>query len=401
MLHKNRLFTPGPTPLLPAAQTAMASFTAHHRTADFRELYQRVLADMKEFIGTQNDVLVLACSGTGVMEASVSNLTSPCDKVLVLTAGKFGERWTGLAKAFGCNVEVLAAPYGETFSLNEIRAKLTPDVRVVFVQATESSTGARHDLEGIAKIVRANGNSNKDDTVLVVDAITGLGTTHLDVDGWGVDVTIGGSQKALMIPPGLAYCSVSERAWRRMNTTTSPRFYFDLRKERKSAAKGESAYTPATSLFAALGAALEFIRRMGNGDVATGREVLVDNAELCAAMTRAGAQALGLKLYAASPAAALTAICSPDGVDSGTIIKDFRETFDAVVANGQGEMKGQLFRIAHIGYYDYLDTIGILGALEHVLARATGKAVEYGSAVRAAQEVYAHGLSGKRQLVGA
>jgi aspartate aminotransferase-like enzyme len=397
MLHKNRLFTPGPTPLLPAAQTAMASFTAHHRTADFRALFQRVLADMKEFIGTHNDVLVLACSGTGVMEASVTNLTSPGDKVLVLAAGNFGERWTGLAKAFGCKVDVLSAPYGATFSLDDIRAKLTPEVRVVFVQATESSTGARHDVEGIAKLVRANG----DDTLLVVDAITGLGTTHLDVDGWGVDVIIGGSQKALMIPPGLAYCAVSERAWRRMETTTSPRFYFDLRKERKSAAKGESAYTPATSLFAALGAALEFIRGMGNGDVAKGREALVDNAELCAAMTRAGIQAVGLKLFATSPAAALTAIRSPAGIDSGKIIKEFRESFDAVVANGQGEMKGQLFRIAHIGYYDYLDTIGILGALEHVLARATGKAVEYGSAVRAAQEVYARGLSGKRQLVGA
>ncbi len=389
MLRKNRLFTPGPTPLLPAAQAAMASFTAHHRTADFRALYQRVLADMKEFVGTRNDVLVLACSGTGVMEASVSNLTSPGDKVLVLTAGKFGERWTGLAKAFGCNVDVLTAPYGATFSLNDIRAKLTPDVRAVFVQATESSTGVRHDVEGIAKIV----HGNIEDALLVVDAITGLGTTHFDVDGWGVDLIIGGSQKALMIPPGLAYCAVSERAWRRMDTTTSPRFYFDLRKERKLAAKGESAYTPATSLFAALGAALDFIRGMGNGDVAKGREELVDNAELCAAMTRAGAQAVGLKLYATSPAAALTAICAPEGIDSGTIIKEFRESFDAVVANGQGEMKGQLFRIAHIGYYDYLDTIGILGALEQVLARATGRAVEYGSAVRAAQEEYAHGLS--------
>ena len=396
MLRKNRLFTPGPTPLLPAAQTAMASFTAHHRTADFRALFQRVLADMKEFIGTKNDVLVQACSGTGVMEASVSNLTSPGDKVLVLTAGKFGERWTGLAKAFGCNVDVLSAPYGETFSLEDIRARITPDVRAVFVQATESSTGARHDVRGIAKIVRANG----DDTLLVVDAITGLGTTHFDVDGWGVDVIIGGSQKALMIPPGLAYCAVSERAWRRMDTTTSPRYYFDLRKERKSAAKGESAYTPATTLFAALGAALGFVRGMGNGDLAKGREALVDNAELCAEMTRAGAQALGLKLYAASPAAALTAICSPEGIDSGMIVKEFRETFDAVVANGQGEMKGQLFRIAHIGYYDYLDTIGILGALEHVLGRVTGKTVAYGAAVRAAQEVYARGLS-KRQLVGA
>jgi aspartate aminotransferase-like enzyme len=396
MLRKNRLFTPGPTPLLPAAQTAMASFTAHHRTADFRALFQRVLLEMKDFVGTKNDVLVLACSGTGVMEASVTNLTSPGDKVLVLTAGKFGERWTGLAKAFGCDVEVHSVPYGETFSLNDIQAKLSSDVRAVFVQATESSTGVRHNVEGIAKIVRANG----DDTLLVVDAITGLGTTHLNVDGWGVDVIIGGSQKALMIPPGLAYCAVSERAWKRMETTSSPRFYFDLRKERKSAAKGESAYTPPTSLFAALGAALEFIREMGNGDLAKGREALVDNAELCAEMTRAGARALGLKLYAASPAAALTAICSPGGIDSGKIIKEFRESFDAVVANGQGEMKGQLFRIAHIGYYDYLDTIGILAALEHVLGRVTGKAVEYGASVRAAQEVYARGLSRPQQLVG-
>src|SRR3984957_9741920 len=275
MLRKNRLFTPGPTPILPAAQTAMASFAMHHRTADFRALYSRVLADMKDFIGTQNDVLVLASSGTGVMEGSVSNLTSPGDKVLVLTAGKFGERWTGLAKAFGCNVEVLSVPYGQTFSLDEIRAKVTPEVRAVFVQATESSTGTRHDVEGMAKIVRASG----DGTLLVVDAITGLGTTHLDVDGWGVDFIIGGSQKALMMPPGLAYCAVSDRAWKRMDTTASPRYYFDLRKERKSAARGESAYTPATSLFAALGAALEFVRGMGNGDLAKGREALVNNAE--------------------------------------------------------------------------------------------------------------------------
>ena len=398
MLRKNRLFTPGPTPILPAAQTAMASFAMHHRTADFRALYTRVLADMKDFIGTRNDVLVLASSGTGVMEGSVSNLTSPGDKVLVLTAGKFGERWRDLAKAFGCVVEVLSAPYGETLSLDDIRKKLTPDVRAVYVQATESSTGARHDVKGIAKLVRAQG----DETLLVVDAITGLGTTHFDVDGWGIDVIIGGSQKALMIPPGLAYCAVSERAWKRMETAKSPRYYFDFRKERKAAAKGESAYTPATSLFAALGAALDFIRQMGNGDLVAGREALVNNAELAAEMTRAGAQALGLKLFAAaSPAAALTAIQSPAGTDSSAIVKEFRESFAAVVANGQGEMKGKLFRIAHLGYYDYLDTIGILAALEHVLASVTGKPVEYGAAVRAAQEVYARSAAEKRQPVGA
>jgi aspartate aminotransferase-like enzyme len=389
MLRKTRLFTPGPTPILPAAQTAMASFAMHHRTAEFRSLYSRVLADMKDFIGTRNDVLVLASSGTGVMEGAVSNLTSPGDKVLVLTAGKFGERWRDLAQAFGCRVEVLSAPYGETFALDEIRQKLAPDIRAVYLQSTESSTGARHDVKRIAQLLR----EVADDTLLVVDAITGLGTTHFEVDHWGIDLIIGGSQKALMIPPGLAYCSVSERAWKRMESAKSPRYYFDLRRERKAASKGESAYTPATSLFAALGAALDFIRRMGDGDLVAGRKALVDNAELAAEMTRAGAHALGLKLFAPSaPAAALTAIQSPAGVDSGAIVKQFREGFAAVVANGQGEMKGQLFRIAHLGYYDYLDTVGIVAALEHVLAGVTGQSVEYGAAVRAAQQVYARSL---------
>ncbi len=398
MLRKNRLFTPGPTPILPAAQTAMASFTAHHRTADFRALFSRVLADVKDFIGTRNDVLVLASSGTGVMEGSVSNLTSPGDKVLVLTAGKFGERWSELAKAFGCVVEVVSVPYGQTFPLDEVRQKFTPDIRCVYVQATESSTGARHDIQGIAALVRKTGH----DTLLIVDAITGLGTTHFEVDPWGIDVIVGGSQKALMIPPGLAYCAISERAWHRMETTRSPRYYFDFRKERKAAAKGESAYTPATSLFAALGAALDFVREMGDGSLAEGRDRLIENAELSAEMTRAAMKALGLNLFSqASPAAALTAVEPPTGIDSGAIVKHFREDFGAVVANGQGEMRGKLFRIAHLGYYDYLDTVGIVAALEHVLASVTGRAVEYGAGVRAAQEVYAKHLQAKSAVLSA
>ena len=385
MLKKNRLFTPGPTPLLPSAQNAMASYGAHHRTAEFRALFTRVLTDTQEFIGTKNDVLVLSSSGTGFMEASVSNLTSPRDHVLVLTAGKFGERWTSLAKAFGCVVETVTAPYGQTFTLEDIRRKLTPAIRCVYVQATESSTGARHDVEAIARLLR----STAPEALLIVDAITGLGTTRIDVDGWGIDVIIGGSQKALMIPPGLAYGAISDRAWQRMDTTTSPRYYFDLRKERKSAAKAETAYTPATSLFAGLAAAFDFIRQMGNGSLAAGRDALVANAELCAAMTRAGVEALGLKLFApSSPAAALTAVAAPAGTDSTAICKRFRDQFGAVVANGQAEMKGQLFRIAHIGYYDYLDTVGVLAALEQVISESTGKQVEFGSAVRAAQKVY-------------
>jgi aspartate aminotransferase-like enzyme len=388
MLRKNRLFTPGPTPLLPSAQTAMASYGMHHRTADFRALFTRVLADLKEFIGTLNDVLVLTSSGTGLMEAAVSNLTSPGDKVLVLTAGKFGERWTSIAKAFGCVVESVTAPYGETLSLDEVRRKLTPDIRCVYVQATESSTGARHDVEAIAKLVRT-----LPDALFIVDAITGLGTTRIDVDAWGIDVIIGGSQKALMIPPGLAYGAISERAWQRMETTTSPRYYFDLRKERNAAAKAETSYTPATSLFAGLAASLDYVLQMGDGNLAAGRDVLIANAEMCAAMTRAGVQALGLKLFAASsPASALTAVAAPAGADSTAICKRFREQFGAVVANGQAEMKGQLFRVAHIGYYDYLDTIGVLAALEHVIADLTGGKVEFGCAVRAAQEVYARSV---------
>jgi aspartate aminotransferase-like enzyme len=384
MLKKNRLFTPGPTPLLPSAQTAMASYAMHHRTADFRALFTRVLADLKEFIGTKNDVLVLTSSGTGLMEASISNLTSPGDRILVLTAGKFGERWISLAKAFGCVIETVTAPYGETFSIDAIRASLTPDIRCVYVQATESSTGARHDIEAIAKLV-----GSLPDTLLVVDGITGLGTTHLDVDAWGIDVIIGGSQKALMIPPGLAYGAISERAWLRMETTKSPRYYFDLRKERKAAAKAETSYTPATSLFAGLATALDYVRQMGDGNLAAGRDALIANAELCAAMTRAGVQALGLKLFSpSSPAAALTAVAAPAGTDSNIICKRFRDQFGAVVANGQAEMKGQLFRIAHIGYYDYLDTVGVLAALEHVIAETTGNKVVFGSAVGAAQETY-------------
>jgi aspartate aminotransferase-like enzyme len=384
MIKKNRLFTPGPTPLLPVAQTAMAAYGAHHRTAEFRALFTRVLADVKEFIGTKNDVLVLTSSGTGFMEASVSNLTSPGDRVLVLTAGKFGERWTALTKAFACAVETVTAPYGETFSLEDVRHKLTPGTRCVYMQATESSTGARHDVGAIATLVRA-----MPDTLLVVDAITGLGTTTLDVDGWGIDIILGGSQKALMIPPGLAYGAVSERAWQRMETTKSPRYYFDLRKERKAAAKAETASTPATALFAGMAAALDYIRQMGDGNLAAGRDALIANAELCAAMTRAGVEALGLKLFAPTcPASALTAVAAPEEADSNIICKRFREQFGAVVANGNAEMKGQLFRIAHIGYYDYMDTIGVLAALEHVIAEVTGRKIEFGCAVRAAQKAY-------------
>jgi len=387
MIQKTRLFTPGPTPLLPAAQFAMAAADIHHRTAEFRALYTRVLAQMKDFVGTRNDVIILSSSGTGAMEAAVSNLTSPGDRVLVLTAGKFGERWTGLAKAFGCEVDVVSAPYGQTFSLDQVKAALKLETRAVFMQSSETSTGVRHCVPAVAKLLQ----ETHSEALLVVDAITGLGTTHLDMDALGVDVLIGGSQKAVMIPPGLSYLAISQRAWDRMEATYNPRYYFDLRKERKNARNGESAYTPAVALIAALGAALDYIAGQAGGDLMAGRKKLIENAETLAAMTRAAVQALGMELFAPDcPSAATTAVNAPAGVDSGVIVKELKSRFGAIIANGQGEMKGKIFRIAHLGFFDYLDTIALIGALEQVVAKSfPSPGFAFGNGLIAAQKVFA------------
>ena len=394
MIRKTRLFTPGPTPLLPAAQFAMAAADMHHRTAEFRALYTHVLTQLKKFVGTEaGDVVILSSSGTGAMEAAMSNLTSPGDRVLVLTAGKFGERWTALAKAFGCEVDVVSAPYGQTFSLDEVKAGLKLETRAVFMQATETSTGVRHCTPGVAKLLKDEGS----EALLVVDAITGLGTTHLDMDEWGIDVLIGGSQKAVMIPPGLSYLAVGPRAWDRMEATYNPRYYFDLRKERKNARLGESAYTPAVALIAALGAALDWIAGQAAtadkpaGDIVEGRRMLVDNAETIAAMTRAALVALGLKLFAPdAPSAAATAVLAPEGVDSGLFVKELKSRFGAIITNGQGEMKGQLFRVAHLGFFDYMDTIALLGAIEQVVVKSVPQlGASFGKGLIAAQQCYA------------
>jgi aspartate aminotransferase-like enzyme len=390
MISKTRLFTPGPTPLFPAAQFAMAAADMHHRTPEFRALFSKVLKQLQAFIGTTNDVVILTASGTGAMEAAVSNLTNAGDTVLVISAGKFGERWVSLTKAYGCKVRTVSAPYGQTVSLDEVRAQLTPEVRAVFVQATETSTGARHCIPALAELVRGT------DALLVVDAITGLGTTHLEADA--VDVIIGGSQKALMIPPGLAYLAASERAWKRMDTTNQPRYYFDLRKEHKSNAKGEASYTPSVALIAAMGASLDYFAGLGGGDVSEGRRLLVDNAERCAAMTRAAMLAIGLKLFAPlAPCAATTAVLAPEGIVSGDIVKRFKADFGGILSDGQGdEMKGKIFRISHLGYVDYVDTMGIVGGLEQVLERMRPGRFPLGAGLTAAQRVDLEWRAGKR-----
>jgi aspartate aminotransferase-like enzyme len=386
MIRKTRLFTPGPTPLLPAAQFAMAAADIHHRTPEFRALFQKVLAQLKIFVGTRNDVLLLSCSGTGAMEASVSNLTSPGDRVLVLSAGKFGERWAELTKAFGCQVDLVEASYGQTFDLAEVRKALKPQHKAIYMQASETSTAVSHDVEAVAKLC----SEVAPNTLLVVDGITGLGTTHFDVDGWGIDILIGGSQKAVMIPPGLAYLSVSEKAWAAMESSSNPRYYFDLRKERKNQGKGETAFTPAVALVAGLGAALDYIAGQAGGDLEKGRIALVDNARTNAAATRAGLVALGFTLFApTSPSAAATAVVVPEGMDSSDVVKALKTRFALVIANGQGTMKGKIFRVAHLGFFDYLDTVALLGAMEHIAKDTLKLPVEYGQAVAAAQKVYA------------
>jgi aspartate aminotransferase-like enzyme len=376
-IRKQRLLTPGPTPLLPAALHAMMGSDIHHRTEDFRKLYKAVLSDLKEVMGTSNDVLVLVASGSGGLEAAASNFFSPGDEVLVCSAGKFGERWVDIMKAWGMKATVLSASYGDVVKPESVEAALTANknIRGVFVQASETSTGAAHNVRAMAEAIR------KTDAIFVVDAITGIGTMPLDIDGWGLDVVIGGSQKAFMIPPGLAFVSISPKAWALAETGKAPHFYFDLKKEKKNAVNGESAWTPNTSLLLALSEALRYIKQLGMPN-------LVENAQMLARATRAAAVALGLELFSSSPASSVTALRPPAGMDSGVIVKEFRNRFNAIIANGQGTMKGQIFRIAHLGFFDFHDLFAVIAELELILA-ANGHTVEFGKGVAAVQNVYA------------
>jgi aspartate aminotransferase-like enzyme len=355
----------------------MMASDIHHRTEDFRSVYRSVLADLKEVMGAP-DVLLFAASGTGAMEASVSNLFSRGDKVIVCSAGKFGERWAEIAKAYGLEANVLKSEYGDAVTPERVQAALAaaPDTKGVFVQASETSTGAAHDLRAMARAVA------KTPAIFVVDAITGLGTMPLDINGWGLDVVIGGSQKAFMVPPGVAFLSLSPKAWKHAETATLPHYYFDFKKEKKNGDKGESSWTPSTAIILALGEALRYVKQVGMAN-------LIENAQMLARATRAAVQELGLELFApASPGASVTAVKAPRGLDSGVIVQEFRDRFGAIIANGQGSMKGQIFRIAHLGYFDFPDLFAVIAGLEIIL-NANRYPVKFGSGVAAVQNVYA------------
>ena len=389
-IKKQRLLTAGPTPLYPKALQAMMGADLHHRTQDFREVVLSTTAGLKSALGTANDVLILTASGTGAMEASVTNCFSPGDRAIVCSAGKFGERWLEMTKAYGLDVVPLSAPYGSSVEADAVAQALAanPGVRGVFVQASESSTGAAHDVEAMGRAIQ----SIAPEALFVVDAITGIGTMPLEIDAWGLDLVVGGSQKVFMIPPGLAFLSISPKAWARMETAKLPRYYFDLRRERKNAAKGESSWTPATSLILGLAEVLKYIETFGPGR--QGLDKLVENAQHLAAATRVAATTLGLELFAPGrPSAAVTAICPPKGLDSGVIVKEFRNRFGSIINNGQGEMKGKIFRIAHLGYFDIVDLFGIVAQLELIL-EANGYPVKLGAGVAAVQKYYAQHAAG-------
>jgi aspartate aminotransferase-like enzyme len=379
MIRKERLFTPGPTALHPEVIRAMSRPIIHHRTDEFRAMFKSCSQGLKDFFRTSDDVLVLASSGTGAMEAAVVNTLSPGDKMLALVAGNFGERWQKLGDAHGMKVQVVEAAWGEAVSAEAVAAALDkdPQIRGVFVQLNESSTGAAHDIEAIAKVTR-----NRPDVLLVVDAISGAGAIKLETEAWGVDVVVVGSQKALALPPGLAFLSANKKAWDRIEATKAPRFYFDLRKEKKSQVNGETAFTPAITLVVALKAALDFVESIG------GVQAMVQNAGTLAGMTRAYAKALELPLVAPKAHGdALTALYPPAGVDSGAIVKGLKADFASTVAGGQGLLKGKIFRVAHLGYYDTTDILGLLSTLEILLSRL-GHKFEPGKGMAAAQQEY-------------
>jgi aspartate aminotransferase-like enzyme len=376
-MKKYQLMAPGPTPVPSEVLLAMAQPILHHRTPEYEALFVEVRAGLKRLVQTSQEVIPLACSGTGAMEAAVVNTLSAGDPVIVVTAGKFGERWIELARAYGVEVVELRAPYGETVPAERLAETLKahPRAQAVLAQHSETSTGVLHDVRGYAAVTRST------DAILIVDAVSSLGIADLPMDAWGVDVVVAGSQKGLMLPPGLGFCALSDKAWAKNTTSRLPKYYFDLAAERKTVVKNEAHFTPAVSLVVGLRTVLDMLEREGLANVFKRHDRL-------ARATRAGAEALGLGLFCkATPSPAVTAVLAPPGVSSEQIVTAYSKTHNITIAGGQGEMKGTLFRLGHMGYAAEFDVIVALAALEQVLADL-GQPVDFGAGVRGAQKVF-------------
>ncbi len=376
-MPKYRLLTPGPTQVPEQALLALARQIVHHRTPEFRSLLAEVLDGLKYVFQTKNDVLVLTSSGTGAMEAAVANLVPRGGKAIVLESGKFSERWRLICEAFGIEAVRHELPWGEPFLADDVARLLRrhPDTVAVYGTLSESSTGVGHDIEAIGRVVAPT------PILLVVDAISGAGAMECHTDAWGIDVLVVGSQKALMGPPGLAFLAVGPAAWKQIESFSRPAFYFDLVAYRKALGEPDTPYTPAIPLVAALAETLRAIR-------AEGIEKVWARAKVLARATRAGIEALGLKLVARRPADSLTAAYFPEGVDGKTFLRRLETRFGVKLAGGQGPLKGRTFRIGHFGLIDELDILSALAAIELVLAEM-GQPVKLGTGVAAAGRVIA------------
>jgi len=379
MAEKRYLLTPGPTPVPPEVLAALAKPVIHHRERDYREIYERCLARLREVYRTEHDVLVFTTSGTGAFESAVANLTSPGDRQLVLSAGNFGERWAGMVQAFGADLVHVRLEWGETPEPEDLRSALEDagDVRVVYLTHSETSTGVVCDVQALTAVAKEAG------ALVVVDGVSSLGAVPLETDAWGIDVVVSGSQKALMCPPGVAFASVSPAAREAASQATATRYVLDWERTRKAQAKLDAPFTPAISIVRALDVALGLL-------LEEGLEAAFDRHARLGRACREGAKAMGLELFSPDEerSAVVTAIRTPDGVDATEIVSALRDRFGITIANGQGDLKGKIFRIGHIGWFDVFDITTALAAVELALADA-GAEIERGVAVTRALEAWA------------
>lgn len=377
MQKKYYLLAPGPTPVPPKVLAAMSEPIIHHRAPAFVRVLGEVREGLKYLFQTKQEVLLFSSSGTGAMEGAVTNALCRGDKALVVRGGKFGERWAEICDAYGVETTCIDVPWGQSVNPKAVESALTNDsaIRAVFTQASETSTGVVHPIKEIAALVKEHPN-----TLMVVDAITGIGVFDIPTDEWGLDIVVSGSQKALMLPPGLAFAALSDKAWSFVEKSDLPKYYFDFKKELKKIQGDQTAYTSAVSLVLGLNETLKMIKEEGL------KGVFSRHARLAEA-TRAAAKALGLDLFAAeTPSNAVTAIKAPEGIDGQKIVKILREKHNITIAGGQAEAKGKIFRIAHLGYVDAYDVIIGISALEMVL-KEVGHPVDLGKGVKAATEV--------------
>ena len=375
------MLAPGPTPVPDRVLLAMAQPMIHHRTPQFSAIFAEVKEDLKYLFQTKQDVLILAASGTGAMEGSVTNLFSPGDEVIVINGGKFGERWGKISESYGLKAHWLNVEWGKAVDPKDVKKILdaNPKIKGIMVQASETSTAVAHPVKELAQFTK-----NRQDCLLIVDGITAVGVFPVPMDELGIDVLVSGSQKAFMLPPGLAFAALSEKAWKFMETAKCPRFYFDFKKERKNLKDNTTAYTPAASLIIGLREALRMIKEEGLENVFARHNRL-------ARATRAAVKAMNLKPLAPdSPSDATTGVYVPEGVDGGKLVKYLRDEMGITLAGGQDHLKGKILRIAHLGYIDTFDIIVAISSIEMAL-RKFGHKMEFGKGVAAAQEILMEG----------